>query len=405
MTFTGVDRLREEEEAHSAPSSFLHPPPAPARFPFLDHLLGCMIAAGQGVHALCLFLHLSRAALDAHIVRLGLATPHDRRARKGGAKAWSVPDIILAIFLRLAGVHPETIGRALSQPRSANAVRTKLRRTGIRGPSRKELFKPDPASLRMPDARMIASLLQSRADFTTTTRELRAFISDAPAQPASNVPAKRTPKARTGRIDRPEGQRELPLMGIVAGRDKDGAAKPEVVAPVAAAPVAAPPVPAKEELVDFNDLTWFRSLVGKNPLTNRVAVYVAGMLLLGGLHYKEAAKRLGLSDSSYRTFRTRMDIPVDSDRSKAGMAFDEEAAKTTLSRSGYELRLCMRSQKNWFWVKNTEKGVRVSPPFRTKERFVGERSNKIQILTRAMLNAERDSWLAPFAKSSARVCA
>jgi hypothetical protein len=359
-----------------------------------------MIAAGQGVQALCLFLHLTREALDAHIVRLGLATPHDRPARKGGAKAWSVPDIILAGFLRLAGVHPETIGRMLSQHRSANAIRTKLRRVGIRGPSRKELFKPDPASLRMPDARMIASLLQSRADFTSTTRELRAFISDAPAQPAPNVQAKRTRKARTGRIDRPEGQRELPLMGIVAGRDKDEAAKAEV-----ATPVAATPVPAGEELVDFNNLTWFCSLIGKNPLTNRVAVYVAGMLLLGGLHYKEAAQRLGLSDSSYRTFRTRMDIPVDSDRSKTGTTFDEEAAKITLLRSGYELRLCMRSQKNWFWVKKTDRGVRVSPPFRTKERFIGERSNKIRILTRAMLNAERDSRPAPFAKSYARVFA
>ena len=404
MTFTGVDRLREEEEAPPAPSSLLHPPPPPVRFPFLDHLLGCMIAAGQGVHALCLFLHLTHEALDAHIVRLGWATPHDRPMRKGGAKSWSIPDIILAGFLRLAGVHPEIIGRALSQPRSANAVRTKLRRMGIRGLSRKELFKPDPASLCMPDPGLVVGLLLSRTDFATTTRKLRALVEGKPGQPVAAAPAKQARKGRPGKISHPEGQRELPLMGVVAGRDKDEAAKPDVVAPVAA-PVAATPVPAKEELVDFNDLTWFRSLVGQNPLTNRVAVYVAGMLLLGGLHYKEAAKRLGVSDSSYRTFRTRMDIPVDSDRSKAGTAFDEEAAKITLLRSGYELRLCMRSQKNWFWVKKTDKGVRVSPPFRTKERFVGERSNKIPIVTRAMLNSERDSWHTPFAKRSARVVA
>lgn len=295
MTFTGVDKLREKE-ASPAPSSFLHPPPAPVRFPFLDHLLGCMIAAGQGVHALCLFLHLTRKALDAHIVRLGLATPHDRPIRKGGAKAWSGPDIILAGFLRSAGVHPEIIGRMLPQPRSANAVRTKLRRMGIRGPGRADLFKPDPASLHVPDAGTIARLLQSQADFGKITHTLRAFVSGAPVQPASNASAKQTRKGRTGKIIRSEEQRELPLMGVVAGRDKDAAAKPEIAAPAAATPVPATPIPAKEELVDFNDLTWFRSLVGKNPLTNRVAVYVAGMLLLGGLHYKEAAKRLGLSD-------------------------------------------------------------------------------------------------------------
>jgi len=398
VTFTGVDRLQEEEEVPLAPASLLHRPPAPARFPFLDHLLGCMIAAGQGVHALCLFLQLTRDALDAHIVRLGLATPHDRPMRKPGPKAWSTPDIILAILLRFAGLHPESIGRALSQPRSANAVRTKLRRMGIRGPSRKELFKAEPSSLRVPPASMLARLLHSQADLSATTRDLRAFVTSGPA-PSATVGLSEAPRnRRAGAIVHSELQRELPLMGIIGGRDKakQGAET---------ATRATVRIPTTEEAVDFNDLSWFRALVGKNPLTNRVAVYVVGMLLLGGLHYKEAAKRLGVSEASYRTFRTRMDVPVDSDRKKAGNTFDEEAAKVTLSRSGYELRLCMRSQKNWFWAKKSDRGVRVSPPLRGKERFIGERSNTIQILTRAMIDAERQSWRAPFAKSPSRICA
>jgi hypothetical protein len=359
-----------------------------------------MIAAGQGVHALCLFLHLTREALDAHIVRLGLATPHDRPIRKGGAKAWSIPDTIVASFLRLAGVHPEIIGRALSQPRSANAVRTKLRRMGLRGPRRADLFKPDPASLHLPDAGMIARLTRSQADFATAAHDLRVLVVGQPGQPGSSAPAKRARKGRTGNIIRSERQRELPLMGVVAGRDKDEAAKPELVIPAAVTPV-----PSKEELVDFNDLTWFRGLIGTNPLTSRVAVYVVGILILGGLHYKAAARKLGLSDASFRTFRTNMGVPVDMDRSKAGTRFDAEAARITFARSGYELRLCMRTQKNWFWVKKTDKGVRVSPPYRTKERYVGERSNKIDILTRKTLDAERDFRPAPFAKVSARICA
>jgi hypothetical protein len=394
VTFTGVDRLREEEEAPPASSFFLHPPPAPPHFPFLDHLLGCMIAAGQGVHTLCLFLQLTRDALDAHIVRLGLATPHDRPMRKGGPKAWSVPDTILAIFLRLAGVHPETIGRALSQPRSANAVRTKLRRLGIRGPGRKELFKPDPSSLHVPQAAMIAELLQSSADLASSTRALRVFVTSGPAKPTTVGAAKSTRNARAGNTIRSEQQRGLPLMGIVGGRDKDAKSRTAIPAP--------PRIPATEDLVDFNDLSWFGSLIGKNPLTNRVAVYVVGMLLFGGLHYKEAAKRLGVSDASYRTFRTRLDVPVDSDRSKMGKNFDEEAAKMTLSRSEYELRLCMQSKKNWFWAKKL-KGKRISPPFRSKERFIGEGSNKIDIVTRTMLGRERNYRRAPFAKSAARI--
>lgn len=397
MTFTGVDRLREEEEA-PPPGLFLHPPPAPFRFPLLDHLLSCMIAAGQGVHALCLFLQLTREALDAHVVRLGLTTPHDRPPRKGGPKAWSASDTIVAVFLRLAGVHPETIGGALSQPRSANAVRTKLRRLGIHGPGRMELCKPDSSSLRVPHAEMMAELLQSPADLASSTRALRAFVTSRPGQPVAAGSMKPARKARAGTTIPSEGQRELPLMGVVAGRDAHTRAKAEAVPP------APPRVPATEDAVDFADLTWFASLVGKNPLTNRVAVYVVGMLLLGGLHYKEAAKRLGVSGASYRTFRTRMDVPVDSDRSKAGKTFDEEAAKITFRRSGYELRLCARSQRNWFWAKKS-KGMRVSPPFRSKERFIGERSNAVQIVTRAMLNAEQDFRRAPFAKPSARICA
>jgi hypothetical protein len=357
-----------------------------------------MIATGQGVQALCLFLHLTREALGTHIVRLGRAMPHDRPIRKGGANAWSIADKTLAIFLRLSGVHPDVIGQMLSKPRSGNAVRAQARRLGVPCPSRSDLFRPDPSSLRALDAAMIARVMRSRGDFAETARLLRHLLLKDSSRPPE-VAAKPAHHGRTGRIIRSEGQRELPLMGVVAGRDKDEA-KPEVETPVAATPV-----PAKEELVDFNDLTWFRSLIGKNPLTNRVAVYVAGMLILGGLHYKAAAKRLGLSDASFRTFRTRMDIPVDADRSKAGTAFDEEAAKLTLLRSGYELRLCMRTQKNWFWVKKTDRGVRNSPPCRIKERFVGERSNKIQILTRAMLNSDQDSCPAPFAKFSARICA
>jgi len=398
VTFTGVDRLQEEEEVPLAPASLLHRPPAPARFPFLDHLLGCMIAAGQGVHALCLFLHLTRDALDAHIVRLGLATPHDRPMRKGGPKAWSTPDIILAILLRFAGVHPETIGRALLQPRSANAVRTKLRRMGIRGPSRKDLFKAEPSSLRVPPASMLARLLHSQADLSATIRDLRAFVTSGPAHSVTVGSPEALRNRRAGAIVHSELQRELPLMGIIGGRDKgEQCAETATHATVR--------VPSTEEAVDFNDLSWFSALVGKNPLTNRVAVYVVGMLLLGGLHYKEAAKRLGVSEASYRTFRTRMDVPVDSDRKKAGNTFDEEAAKVTLSRSGYELRLCMGSQRNWFWAKKSDRGARLSPPLRSKERFIGERSNKIRILTRAMIDADRQTWRAPFANSSARICA
>ena len=85
-----------------------------------------MVAAGQGIQALCHFLGLTRSALDEHLVRLGLATPHDRPLRQSGRHPWSVLDTVRLIAWRIAGVHHEGIGLRLG--RSANAVRAKVRR-------------------------------------------------------------------------------------------------------------------------------------------------------------------------------------------------------------------------------------------------------------------------------------
>ena len=56
-----------------------------------------MVAAGQGVAGICLYLGLSRAALDDSLVRLGLRTPHDRPLRKPGRFGWSAQDIMRLI--------------------------------------------------------------------------------------------------------------------------------------------------------------------------------------------------------------------------------------------------------------------------------------------------------------------
>ena len=56
-----------------------------ADIPF-DAVLAGMVAAGHGIEAICLYLDLSRAALDYHLVRLGLRTPHDRPQRKPGPR-------------------------------------------------------------------------------------------------------------------------------------------------------------------------------------------------------------------------------------------------------------------------------------------------------------------------------
>ena len=93
-------------------------------FPYDDVLRG-MVAAGQGIEALCLFLGLTRSHLDDHLARLGLAMPHDRPLRQAGAHGWSIMDTMRLIAWRMAGVHTVIIGEKLG--RSAGAVRSKAR--------------------------------------------------------------------------------------------------------------------------------------------------------------------------------------------------------------------------------------------------------------------------------------
>lgn len=116
-------------------------------FPF-DLVLAGMVAAGQGIQAICLYLGLTRPALDEHLVRLGLRTPHERPLRKPGPRGWSLLDTIRLIAWRIAGIHPETIAQRLG--RSANAVRAKARRLGLPRPDRKALRRVDPAGLEDP---------------------------------------------------------------------------------------------------------------------------------------------------------------------------------------------------------------------------------------------------------------
>ena len=114
----------------------------------LDAVLAGMVAAGQGIHAICLYLGLTRAVLDEHLVRLGLRTPHERPLRRPGPRGWSVLDTIRLIAWRVAGIHPEAIAERLG--RSANAVRAKARRLGLPRPDRKALQRVDPATLEDP---------------------------------------------------------------------------------------------------------------------------------------------------------------------------------------------------------------------------------------------------------------
>jgi hypothetical protein len=370
-------------------------------FPFDDVLRG-MVSAGQGIEVLCLFLELTRGQLDDHLIRLGLATPHNRPMRKaGGIKAWSVADVIRLIAWRVAGVHPEIIGLKLG--RSAGAVRSKARRLGLRAPPRKLLHKPDLNSLRDPEPGFGWKNQQSPAlpaspqaacgrvagVISFNGREsVGSFVNFSGQSGGKHVVS--------GFFGGSVGQRELPLFGVVGGtarqEHKKNAVKaiPEFV------------IPKTEAEVDFNgDLQWIGSIRPK--LTNKLVVWICGMLWMGGVHYAEAAKRVGMTSGAFRSFRHRAGIPVDTDRKKFGSDFDAEVAHDTLKDSGLTLRQCVTTNKyggqNWFWAKRTDFGTRISPPKRKRDHQIEGRYPRATVLKGRDAKPKADN-VAPFANDT-----
>lgn len=373
-------------------------------FPFDDVLRG-MVAAGQGIEALCLFLGLTRSMLDDHLVRLGLPTPHDRALRKPGAHGWSVVDTIRLIGWRVAGVHPEIIGQRLG--RSAGAVRSKARRLGLRAPPRNLLHKPDPKSLRDPEPGFgrRQSSVPARPD-SACGRVAGAISFRGRGTEETFGRGTETPSGGkiNGLFGGSIGQRELPLFGVVGGTDRQGAnpapAQNNRNVAKLARPIPELVIPKTEAEVDFSgDLTW----IGKTrrPLMNKLAVWICGMLYLGGLHWAEAAKRVGMSPSAFRTFKTRAGVPVEIDRKKFSDIFVEQVAHATLAASGYEVRRCKSGSDgpgNWFWVERKDFGTRFSPPKRRRDHAIEGRFNRINILKTPEERAAQSKISAPFAK-------
>ena len=394
-----------------------------------DHVLAGMVRAGQGIEAICCFLGLGRTALDEHVVRLGLSRPHDRPLRKPGPRGWSDEDGRRLIAWRLATVHPEIIGQRLDPQRSANAVRAKARRLGLPVPPRKQLHRPEPETLRDPaPGPLIHAQAPARAPTPsevcgTAAGEVSVrgvsydgAVSLHPAAGSLNETAgENDPDPRLGRKARSEGQRELPLFGVVGGTAAvPGAA--EAVSPIVVDTPATelePWIPTHESEVDLpGDLTWF-GRIKRFRHANRAAVWIAFMLLAGGLDYKAAAKRLGVTPGVFRSFRQRAGVPVDYDRDKAGEVFDAEAAQVTRQKSRFILKRSMVAEDTpearvpWFWVHERDASrVKLPPAKRRREKIPGmPRSETFTIITRAMLEAEPWKFGVPFAGERATVCA
>ena len=390
-----------------------------ASFPTLDALLRGMLAAGQGIQAICLYLGLTRMALDEHLVRLGLPTPHDRAPRSAGKRPWSLLDTVRLMAWRTAAVHPETI--ALRLGRSVGSVRSKSRRLGVPTPPRKDLVRLDPAALPevKPDwwrsgisighltsaakcgsAAGTASVSGSApAAFVkrpspthasaATARASASLQPQAPGQGAAPplfrnaLPEAARPACRIAQDARPAEPAHATQLEIQLPRLMPESAATE---PAAAAEREPSAVPETEEAVDFGgDLTWIGHL-GDLLQRNKVAVFVIGMLFLGGLHWIEVSKRIDIRPSALKDMRRRLGIPI-CDREKITRTFEPVLARATREDSGYVVKRCTNSGV-YFWGVRGD-GVSLCPEVRRRLGFRGRdgrsRSPWVNVLTWADL--------------------
>ena len=343
---------------------------AAAVFPF-DAVLAGMVAAGLGMEALCVYLSLSRAALDDSLVRLGLPTPNSRPIRKAGYRGWSAFDITRLIVWRVAGVHPESIGARLG--RSATGVRAKCRRLGIPAPPRNLLHRLDPLTLIDPTPGFASTAcvpaakpVQQRR--TESPSSSCGTAADAPTWSRSKSSTPASPDLAAVRF----GEPVIPPPGsLQSGVATNGSTIPLPPAPTSPAlDVAAPaaedlpptvePVPEKpcpfKQAID-------RAVADGVPLQKSVEVVKEFALrILSCQNHKAIAKHLNKSPSSVASFRSRCEIPSDPDRSKMVDSYDEEVGRANFERFCV-VKTCIETGKA-FVAPREDKNVKHCRPVR-----------------------------------------
>jgi len=413
------------EASEPGTTAILGPAPLPSyaaaatsatAFPF-DPVLAGMVAAGQGIQAICLYLGLTRGALDDHLARLALRLPHDRALRNPGPRGWSNLDTQRLIVWRVGSIHPETIGRRVC--RSANAVRAKARRLGIPRPDRKSLQRVDPANLEDP-APLFAGSRQTRSPDSPlnspcapcgtaagpvsvrTGVDTSATVIVLPPESVTTAPA----VVRLLRDGTAQRLRE-PELPIVSHADPSP--------PLHEAPGPVPPqiwplvveleprIKAEVKLADVVPKLAYIGWVGetRHILRDAAAVLALSPRYFGGQHWKWIAQDAGMHKPQLASDLTRIRLPRDFDRWKFRKTFNLECALYSLLESGYLLRR-NKERGNYEWVNFRDlRNVHQSWETRRKWGYDDEgdgrrrESPRINLLTPRELPARRPQTLVP----------
>lgn len=339
-----------------------------------------MVARGHGLETLALYLALARGLLLDLIVSLGLPTPADRPHRRpSGRHAWQPQDVALFIELWMAGWRASSMAERFG--RKPGAIWSKARQLGLPRRDRKSLFEPgDPhaswqqspragASSEKPVvARALAPIAAERSrSVAALPRPVLASIDGVSASPARA--ASFSPAVETGR----GLQAILPvvLSGPLRIRPVCGASDV-----AAASPALASALPSAGSVP--NGLLAFSTDLANAPRPSAPVVRLPSFVKARGrpekqwtpdadleLSYRHyafqdnsvAAREMGVSEASYRSRKTRLELPP-LPRFQAVPEFNMDWALETIEAYGMKRVRCRAYQQQgvefWFWCGKKE---------------------------------------------------
>jgi len=323
----------------------------------LASLLRGMVSAGLSLEAICLYLGLTRTALDHALVHLELPTPHDRPLRAPGTRGWSALDTMRLIAWRMDAVHPADIGARLG--RSVGGVRARCRRIGVPTPARAALRRHEPSSLAEPSSSVFSRGLEivggGQLCWTGHPSDGRLHDHDGAPRPAHSSATS--------------------LPSVAEETTIHAASAPPAASTGVSRAVSFPPFPrpasnsAPEPFRSGGDLAWVQE--HRRWRRCREVIEALAAAYFGGQHHQKIAERAGVSVAKLQSFWHRVELPRDRHRTRFSEAENDALGRRRLAESGYRLTECAVTG-NLFFRHARDVGVRMCRKVRFAQGKLGD---------------------------------